>query len=310
MATHGIADKFLSRLNGTGVLVSAVVLCFLAAAGARADQFPESPPDGSPYRTDPVEPFRIADNLYFVGPNLHNASYLFTSNEGLILIDSIEPRAVPVILANIRKLGFDGKNIKYLLETHAHRDHVAGLARMKQETGAKILASKGDAEIIETGGKADFAKHSKLWPVAKVDEILRDGQQVRVGDTVITAHIVPGQTRGCTTWTSVVTDHGKAYNTVVLCGADVKGKILGTPQYPDMAEDFLHTFQVLQNLPVDIFLGAHGYWYHLGEKIKRMKAGEGTEAFVDPEGYRKAVNEWEYDFIDQLISECNKKMNR
>lgn len=280
------------------------VLLYLATTLDVSAQAPVSPPANSPARTEPVEPFRIVDNIYFVGTTLQNASYLITGSEGHIIIDTLFEASVPQVLENVETLGFEPGDIKLIIGSHAHSDHVAGHSLMRERTGARILSSAADKAVVETGGKADFRDRGE-WTPATVDRVIGDGEEIRLGDIVLTAHLTPGHTRGCTTFTSVAEVDGNRYDVLLLCGVRIAAEpLVGNSRYPDMARDFAATFVKLNSLPVDIYLGAHGYWFNLGEKIERMKRGEGYKAFIDPRGYRAAIAGWQQEFIDQLVIEA------
>ena len=263
-----------------------------------------SPPDNDPQRTELAEPFEIIDGIYFVGARIHLPSYLFTTPEGHILMDTAFDENVSEIVENIKKLGFDPEDVKLLLSSHAHHDHVGGHANMREITGATTLASAADADVIESGGKTDFRDRG-LWAPGKVDRIIVDGEQVKLGDRVLTAHFTPGHTKGCTTWTTVVEEDGKQYNLVVLGGLRVNSNepLIGHPKFPDMPQQFAWSFARLKVLPVDVYLGAHGYWFGLNEKRQQMLAGADTNPFIDPNGYQDAVRFWEHAYLDQLRSE-------
>ena len=273
----------------------------LYAIGALA-QAPVSPPEGHSDRTVPVEPFNIIDNIYFVGEYVQAASYLVTGSDGHIIIDTGHDVSVPAIVNNIKTLGFDLEDIKLIIGTHAHSDHVEGHNRMQEMTGAKILASAADREVIETGGRNDFRPGD--WRAAKIDRLVTDGEVIRLGDIAVTVHLTPGHTRGCMSFSMVAEADDQQFNVLLLGGVRIAAKpVLGHPKYPDMAKDFAGTFEKLKKIPVDIFLGGHGYWYDLSNKIIRMKQGEGYKAFIDPEGYRKAIDGWQQQFVDQLVAE-------
>jgi len=263
-----------------------------------------SPPDNDPQRTELAEPFEIIDGIYFVGARIHLPSYLFTTPEGHILMDTAFDENVSEIVENIKKLGFDPEDVKLLLSSHAHHDHVGGHANMREITGATTLASAADADVIESGGKTDFRDRG-LWAPGKVDRIIVDGEQVKLGDRVLTAHFTPGHTKGCTTWTTIVEEDGKQYNLVVLGGLRVNSNepLIGHPKFPDMPQKFAWSFARLKVLPVDVYLGAHGYWFGLNEKRQQMLAGADTNPFIDPNGYQDAIRFWEDAYLDQLRSE-------
>ena len=263
-----------------------------------------SPARDDPQRTELAEPFEIIDGIYFVGGRIHLPSYLFTTPEGHILLDTAFDENVPEIIANIRKLGFDPEDVKLLLSSHAHHDHVGGHSNMREITGATTIASAADADVIESGGKTDF-RDTGLWPPATVDRIIVDGEQVKLGDRVLTAHFTPGHTKGCTTWTTVVEENGKQYDLVVLGGLNVNRTepLIDNPRYPDMPQQFAWSFARLKVLPVDVYLGAHGYWYGLNEKREQMLAGGDTNPFIDPEGYQNANRFFENAYLERLKKE-------
>lgn len=280
-------------------------VCLVAIGGNAMSQSEfVSPPEDDPQRTERVEGFEIIDGVYFVGARLHLPSYLFTSSEGHILIDTSYDENVPEIVDNIEKLGFSIDDVKLLLATHAHHDHVGGHATMREISGATTLAMAEDADVIESGGKTDFRDRG-LWTPATVDRIIQDGEQVRLGDRVLTAHLTPGHTKGCTTWTTVVEEDGKQYNLALLGGLRVNTNepLIGHPKFLDMPQQFAWTFARLKVMPVDVFLGAHGYWYGLNEKRELLLAGSKTNPFIDPEGFQSAIRHWENGYLERLRKE-------
>jgi len=254
--------------------------------------------------TTPFPPFKIAGNLYYVGSR-DLASYLVVTAQGDILINSSMEANVPLIRANVEKLGFKFSDVKILLTSHAHYDHCAGSAAIKRMTGAKYMVMDADVPVVESGGKIDFVygdDRTMWYPVTKVDRVLHDGDEVRLGDAVLVAHLTPGHTKGCTTWTMKVKDHGKIYNVVIVGSTSVnKGyEFFGNAKYPTMAADFEKTFAVLKALPCDIFLGAHGGYFGLVEKYARLKAGD-ADAFLNGADYLPYVAAREADFERELV---------
>jgi metallo-beta-lactamase class B len=259
----------------------------------------QNPPDW----TEPFPPFRIAGNLYYVGSK-GLASYLITTPQGNILINSDLEANVPMIEASIEKLGFYFKDTKILLISHAHFDHDAGSAKIKEMTGARYMVMDADVPVVESGGKADFQYGDRadfLYRPAKVDRVLHDGDEVKLGGTVLVAHLTPGHTKGCTTWTMKVTDGGKTYNAVIVGSPYVNPgyKLVHNPNYPQIGEDYERMWRVLNSLPCDLFLGAHGSYFGLEEKYARLKDG-GANPFVDPDGYKKLIAQAEQDFRTEL----------
>ena len=244
----------------------------------------------------PIPPFRIAGNLYYVGA-VEIASYLITTPQGHFLLDGGFVETAPQIESNIVQLGFKLSDIKYLLNSHAHYDHAGGLAELKKTTGAKFVASEGDAGLLRKGGHGDFRfGDTLLFPPMEPDKIIRDGETLQLGDQVMTAHLSPGHTRGNTTWTTKIKDGAKTYD-VVFVGSQssLDYQFVGQESYPGIAADFEKSFAILKTLPCDIFLGSHGWFFHFVEKHERFMRGD-ANAFVDPDGYRKYLSESEQDF--------------
>lgn len=253
----------------------------------------------------PQEPYRIAGNIYYVGSN-DLACFLIVTPQGHILINTGYERMAPLLRANVKKLGFRFTDIRYLLTGQAHDDHVAGFAVARDASGAKVLAMQGDDDIIEHGGRGDFRFDGEIsWRGCPVDRVLHDGDTVSLGGTTLVAHLTPGHTKGCTTWTTTVTENGRPLNVVIVGGVSVNPgvKLIGNPRYPAIADDYARTFRTLRALPCDIFLGAHGGYYGMLDKFARMKAGAAENPFIDPEGYRRFVDESEANFERLLAKE-------
>ncbi|MFL5638404.1 MAG: subclass B3 metallo-beta-lactamase [Gemmatimonadaceae bacterium] len=258
----------------------------------------------SPDWTEPFPPFRIAGNLYYVGTK-GLANYLITTPQGHILINSDLEQSVPLIRSSVEKLGFRFTDLRILLISHAHWDHDAGSAAIKKITGAAYMVMDGDVSVVESGGKTDFQygrDSAMLYPPAKVDRVLHDGDEVTFGGTTLVAHLTPGHTKGCTTWTMKVEESGKRYEVVIIGSPNVNEgyKLVNNALYPGIAADYERTFHVLKSLPVDIFLGAHGSYFGLERKYSAMK-NRGSSIFVDPAGYKNYVNEREQAFRTELV---------
>ena len=255
----------------------------------------------SPDWTEPFPPFRIAGNLYYVGSK-GLANYLITTPQGNILINSDTEANVPMIEASIEKLGFKFKDTKILLISHAHWDHDAGSAMIKERTGATYMVMDADVSVVESGGKTDFAYgNTTVYRPAKVDRVLHDGDEVNLGGTVLVAHLTPGHTKGCTTWTMAVRDQGKTYHVVIVGSPNVNPgyKLVDNAAYPQIAEDYERMWRVLKSLPCDIFLGAHGSYFGLEEKYP-LRNERGANPFVDPRGYKQYIAQKEEDFRTEL----------
>ena len=276
--------------------VSLALFATAAVASAQAD----------PTWTQPYPPFHIAGNLYYVGSK-GLANYLITTPQGHILINSDLEANVPMIRASVEQLGFKFNDIKILLISHAHWDHDAASAMIKRLTGAKYLVMDADVPVVESGGKTDFQYGSvadALYPPTKVDRTLHDGDEVKLGDAILVAHLTPGHTKGCTTWTMNVKEGAKTYSVVIVGSPNVNAgyKLVGNVLYPQIVTDFERTFKVLKSLPADIFLGAHGNYFNMEAKYARLKDGA-AQPFLDPDGYKKYVDEREKAFRNALAKQ-------
>jgi len=232
--------------------------------------------------------FQIAGNLYYVG-TADLAVYLIHTPQGNILINTDFKQDVPAIRKGIQQLGFQYTDTKVLLISHAHGDHDEATALVSKETGAKLMVM--DADVPEEERAAPGR------PGAHVDRVLHDGDTVELGGSKLVAHLTPGHTKGCTTWTMQVNDGGRTLNAVIVGSPNVNpGYILvGNKNYPGIADDYVKTFTVLKSLPCDLFLGAHGGYFGMGAKYDRMKAGA-ANPFIDPDGYKAYIAEREATF--------------
>jgi metallo-beta-lactamase class B len=249
--------------------------------------------------------YRIMANLYYVGTE-DIASYLIVTPKGHFILNSGYEDTPPMIRASVEKLGFKITDVKILLNSQAHYDHVAGQAALQKLTGAKIYSSEREVSVLESGGKTDSRFGREVtYPPVHVDHTVADGQRVTLGGVTLTAHLTPGHSIGCTTWTMRVTDAGKSYEVVFVGGTSINPgvRLVDHPTYPGIAEDYKKTFQTLRSLKCDIFLGAHGGYYGMIEKYKRMQQGAQPNPFIDPEGYRAFVDAAEAHFLDQLSAE-------
>ena len=236
----------------------------------------------------PFPAFRIAGNLYYVG-TADLAVYVVRTPQGNILINSDFAEDVPTVRKSIEQLGFKYSDTKIVLISHAHGDHDEGVGQIQKDTGARVMVMEGDV--------ADVQSTAPGRPGAKVDRTMHDGDKVELGGSTLVAHLTPGHTKGCTTWTMQVDEGGKKLNAVIIGSPNVNaGYILvGNKNYPTIAQDYEKTFTVLKSLPVDLFLGAHGAYFGMKAKYERMKAG-GSNPFIDPAGYKAYVTEREAAF--------------
>ena len=241
--------------------------------------------------------------MYYVGSDAL-AIYLIVTADGHILINSGFEETVPLIKASVESLGFKMTDVKILLESHAHADHVAGHARLQAMTGAQVYVMRGDHDVIASGGQGQYLYRDARWPPCKVDRVLEDGDEVKLGGTTLVAHLTPGHTRGCTTWAWQATEGDNKYNVVVIGSPNVNPgyRLVENQDYPDIAADFAKTFAVLKQLPCDFFLGAHGNYYGMHAKYERQKDAK-PSPFIDPKGYLAYVAEKEQAYLAKLAEQ-------
>jgi metallo-beta-lactamase class B len=251
----------------------------------------------------PVAPFRIAGNLYYVGAD-EITSYLITTTQGHFLLDGGFVETAPQIARNIQELGFKLSDVKFLLNSHAHYDHAGGLAELKKRTGAKFLASEGDAELLRRGGRGDFRFGDAIpFPPIAPDQIVHDGEAIGLADQVMTSHLTPGHTKGNTSWSTRIRDGDKTCDVVFIGSqSSLDYKFVGEESYPGIGADFENSFVTLNRLPCDIFLASHASFFHFLEKHERLLRGD-ANAFIDPDGYRKYLCDSEKDFRDKLAQQ-------
>lgn len=253
---------------------------------------------------EPTEPVKIAETLYYVGTKGLGA-YLFVTSEGNVLFNTGMPSSGPMIVESIKKLGFKPEDTKLIINGHAHSDHAGAFAYFKELTGAQVAVMREDAQAIEDGGKDDF-HYGWDWkvmgfPPCKVDRLLRDGDQIKMGEVLLTAHHTPGHTRGATTWVANLVDNGRALTVVWPDGAGFNPgyRVARNPSYPGMTDDYRHTHHRLEMLRPDIFVASHAEWFGLAEKAKRS-ATEGVKAWINPEEYRRFIAKQKILFEQQV----------
>lgn len=256
--------------------------------------------------TTPTEPFKIAGNLYYVG-TAGIGAYLITTPQGHILIDGAMPGSAKDIEASITKLGFAPSEVKVLLNTHAHFDHAGGLAELKRDTGAKLAASAGDKIALETG-KYPGSEEVKAFDFApvKVDRALEDGEKLSMGGIALTAHLTPGHSAGCTTWTFPVMIDGVSRQAMIYCSTSVAANRLVSktkgPQYPGIVADYEKSFANLKTMKADVFLAPHAEQFGMTEKRAALAAG-GPNPFIDPGLLQKTVAASEKAFREELAKQ-------
>lgn len=248
----------------------------------------------------PAEPFTIVDNLHYVGAE-NIASYLFTTPEGHILIDTGTVEMQNVVRRNIEKLGFKLTDIKILLSGHAHFDHVAGHAAMQKATGARVMALGDDARALELG--RDVSPVETIgWEPVKVERVLNDGDTVSLGGTTLRAVWTPGHTPGCTTWVTTVQDGGRGYSVVILgsIGPNAGPPMVGNPKHPRLAEDTLGTIRKLRALNPDIQLTGHPQAAFTGKVDAMKRQVRPHSLLLRPGDWTKMLDAQEANFTKRI----------
>jgi metallo-beta-lactamase class B len=291
-----------------------VALLAFAVLGLTRASFAQTAPDpvkdalAKQYEvwTKPFPPFRIIGNIYWVG-SYDLATYLIATPEGHILINTGVGDTVKQIQASMKQLGFEISDVKILTATHGHFDHVAGMAELKRMTGAQLVVSEPEKELIESGGKSDFRfgdmPEAHFEPV-KVDRTFKDGETLSIGGTVLTTHHHPGHTKGATSFTLDVAEAGRTYRVIIANMPTINPGVTvsGMPKYPGIKKDYARTFAAQRKLVIDVWLASHASQFGMHEKYK---PGDpyAPDRFVDPDGFKAAVSRLEKEYRDQLTRE-------
>jgi len=283
-----------------------ILVCGAAVAASVSTPSAVPFPDVSAWNI-PTEPFRIVGPVHFVGTS-ELAAYLVATPAGHVLIDGGLPESAPLIERSIRTLGFDPKDIRTLLITQAHFDHVGSLAHFERLSRARVEVMDGDVALVESGGRTDylFAATERAWfePV-EVDRSLRDGDTVSLGGIILTARRTPGHTPGSTTWLATVEDGGRRYAVLFSASTGINPgtQFVERPSYPGIAEDYAASFRILESLQPEVFLGSHTGFFAMEEKRKRLATGGPGHPFVDPDGFRAHVAARKRAFEEHLERE-------
>ncbi len=266
-------------------------------------------------RSTPDEPFRVAGNLYYVGAAGVTA-FLLTGPEGHVVIDGGWPETAAPIMASIAKLGFEIRDVKVLLNSHAHSDHAGGLRALQEASGAELWVSEGDAEVMAAGGTGDRAlgplgllgllSGGLRFPAPRIDHRFKDGATIRLGPLALTAHVTAGHTRGCTSWSFPVREGDRELLAVDIGSLTLFPFVsLVEPEaYPGIRTDFERSFRTLRSLPADIFLASHADMFDMNRKRREQAdANDAADPFIDPEGYRSYIDRAEEHFREVLADQ-------
>ena len=281
-------------------------VCFLFSSAQAAPLHPEQALTQAPPLSlfeawnSPIEPFQIFPHMYYVGTE-NLTSILFDTGAGLVLIDSGMDQSAEQIKSNIEHLGFKMTDVRYLLNSHARLDQAGGFSKLKQWSGAKLVATEANAEMLENGAKTDFALGDQLpFPPVNVDIIIQDGTQIKLGRQTFTAHATPGHLPGATSWTTDLRHHFKTYHVVYADSLFTGGyHLLNNQNYPEIVSDIQQSFKTLNAMQADIFLANKADRFDMKQKLIRLKAGD-SKAFIDQTGLQKYVAKGQADFLQQL----------
>jgi metallo-beta-lactamase class B len=286
---------------------TASLLSLLGVAVLASQSAFKEPPVANEVWTKPFPAVRIVGNVSYVG-TYDLSSYLITTDQGHMLINTGVGSSVPMIRANVESLGFRFGDIKLLLATHGHWDHVGGMAAIKRLTGARMLMHEADVPVLEDGGNSDFRFYPKgrgtVYEPVKVDQALKDGERVRLGATELTVHHHPGHTKGATSFTFTVREGGRDYRVGIINTAGINEgvQLLKSPGYPTIVEDYARTLARQKQMTIDVFLSSHAGQFRLHDKFNPGDAYNPSR-FVDPNGFREAVERSEKNYLAQLQKE-------
>lgn len=262
--------------------------------------------------TRPAEPFRAIGPIHYVGTQDLGA-WLVTTPQGHVLVDGALGESAPLLERSVRALGFDPRDIKVLVTTQAHFDHVGSMAYFQRRSGAQVAVMDGDVGVLASGGRTDYlfgekslSPQRQAWfdPV-KVDRTLKDGDTVTVGDVTLTARKTPGHTPGSTTWLMKVTEEGRPLTVAFAASTGINPgtAFVKSPSYPGIAEDYAQAFTVLESLQPDVPLGSHAGFFDVWKKRDLQKSGAKPNPFIDPESFRAHVAARKKTFEAQIAAE-------
>ena len=301
--------KFIGEtlMRGRMLYIAAIVAAFSSVPIAiEAQETFKTPPVRNEAWIKPYPPVRIVGNVYYVG-TYDLAVYLITTPQGHILINTGVNDSVAAIRANVEALGFKLADVKLLLATHGHWDHVGAMAELKRVTGAPMHIHEGDADMLESGGGVNYRYLDGRGPIyepVKVDRRLKDGEKIRLGDMELTVHHHPGHTKGSTSFSFTVKDAGKSYNVLLVNMGSINPgvNVSGMPGFPEITETYAQTLTKQKQLKPDIYISSHAGQFDLHKKYKPGDPYDPAR-FVDPNGYQFKIQFYEKLYLGRLKSE-------
>lgn len=294
------------RPCNAAILVAGLIVQSALAHTSPAEQVATAKPSScvnDPSWTAPQKPFRIHGNTWHVGPRGLGV-FLITASTGHVLIDGGVPGYASLIEANIQSLGFDLHDVKWILNSHAHCDHAGGMAQLAHDTGAQVIAGAGDTRSLARGGRDDPQYgHRFPFPPVRVTRTVADGESLRLGDLVLTAHSTPGHTKGNTTWTWASCEGTRCLQMVDVGSLSAPDyKLIGNPRYKDIVKDFDHSFAKVAALPCDIALAPHPGMVDFWERVDRRSQGD-ADALIDPDLCRAYAQDARESFEEELAKQ-------
>lgn len=251
----------------------------------------------------PQRPFRIYGNTWYVGPRGLGV-FLVTARTGDVLIDGGVPGHVSLIEANIRDLGINLRDIKWILNSHAHCDHAGGIAQLAHDTGAQVIANVADVPLLERGGHADPEYGDRfVFPPVHATRTVSDGESLHLGELALTAHSTPGHTQGNTTWTWTSCERMRCLQLVDVGSLSAPDhQLIGNPKYPDIVKDYDRSFALVAALSCDIPLAPHPDMVDFWKRVARREQGD-ADALMAPAGCRAYAQDARANFEAQLAKQ-------
>jgi metallo-beta-lactamase class B len=288
------------------LIAATVVLSGFAADAAMAQQRVELPITNKEWE-QPFPGFKIVGNTYYVG-TYDLGCYLIDTGAGLILVNSGAPGSYPLIKANIEALGFKTSDIRVITLTHGHFDHVGDLAAFQKDApAARTYMSERDAPVLESGGNLDYRRpegRGIIYDPVKVDVRTRPGDHIKLGNTDMTVLQAYGHTPGATSFSFQVTDAGKTQNVLIvnMNGINEGVKLLGSPGYPTIVEDFKNTLALQATYTPDIWVSSHAGQFNL-HTVHKPGDAYNPARFGDLAAYKAKIAGYQAAYEKQLAEE-------